>query len=63
MPVTQRQQDIMRLQAQITILKIVEDWKKQFLRGRLPAASPVEETEQPPMMEEPIPSMEGYTNA
>ena len=35
MPVTQRQQDIMRLQAQITILKIVEDWKKQFLRGRM----------------------------
>ena len=35
MPVSQREYDIMRLQAQIKILKIVEDWRKQFLRGRM----------------------------
>lgn len=36
MPVSQRVYDLMQLQAQIRINKLVEDWRRQFLRGRLP---------------------------
>ena len=35
MPITQREADLMQMQAQIKVNQIVEDWKRQFLWGRL----------------------------
>jgi hypothetical protein len=53
MAVTQREYDIMQLQAQLRIRQIVEDWKRQFMSGRLqqqgPAQSSTEE-QVPPQM-------------
>jgi len=51
MPVTQRQYDIMRLQAQIKISQMVDVWRKQFLRGRMQeilSNAPVKPSEEQP---------------
>ena len=37
MPVTQREYDLMQAQAQIHIMKIVDEWRSQFLGGRMQA--------------------------
>lgn len=61
MPVTQRQYDLMQLRAQIHVGRIVEEWRKQFLGGRLQtppaqAPQPVDEQafNQPPQGGPPV---------
>jgi hypothetical protein len=43
----QRDYDIARLQAQIKIMKMVEEWKLNFLKGRVPMTPPGGQVEEP----------------
>ena len=45
MSVSQREYDLMTLSAQLRIMKMVEEWRKQFLGGRFaqPASQPMEQ--------------------
>ena len=49
MPTSQREYDIMRLNAQLNVRRLIEEWRKNFLGNRmqppaLPTAAPVETT-------------------
>ena len=49
MPVNEREYDLMRLNAQLNMRKLVEEWRRNFLGNRMqppvvPATEPVETT-------------------
>jgi len=57
MPVTQREYDLMQAQAQIRVMKMVDEWRRQFLRGRMQSILGGQTPPQAgPMPEEPMSS-------
>ena len=59
MPVSEREYDIMRLNAQLNVRRLVEEWRRNFLGNRIqppttPAAPPVETTEPAEPLEEEV---------
>ena len=59
MPVSEREYDIMRLNAQLNVRRLVEEWRRNFLGNRMqppavPAAEPVETTEPVEEFEEEV---------
>lgn len=50
MPVSEREYDLMRLNAQLNVRRLIEEWRRNFLGNRmqspvLPASEPVETTD------------------
>ena len=59
MPTSQREFDIMRLNSQINVERVIEEWRRNFLGNRmqpptLPATVPVETTEPAEEFEEKV---------
>ena len=47
MPITQREMDIMQMDAQLSIRQIVEEWRRTFFRQQAPTLlEPIEPTEE-----------------
>ena len=55
MPITSREWDILQVESELKIRQMLQEWKRGFLKGRLPAPeTPTEETPlQPPPPEAP----------
>jgi hypothetical protein len=57
MPITQREADIMQADAEVKVKRMVEEWRTNFLQGRLPqgdAPLAAEEEQEVSLVEEQI---------
>ena len=68
MPITQREADIMQADAELKVTRMVQEWRNNFLKGRLPEeivavaqeqGIPATEQPQDPTQGVPIPPQEG----